>query len=331
MKEQFVNNFITQIYNDIPENYISIIRNKLFVYANNFDISLRETFIVSYDGYLPDNYKIYFVSRKIEGLSQKTLDLYNLYLNDFFFTINKPLKEITANDIRVYLYQLQEQRKISNRSLDGRRSAIHAFFEWSTNEEYIDKNPCKAVNKIKYERISKEPLSDIELEKIRVSCETIREKALVEFLYSTGARITETSNVKLSDIDFNKREVILFGKGSKHRKSYISAKCILYTQQYLNMRNINKEYLFVSERSPYEKLKKEALERIIRNIGKRANLERPLTPHLFRHTLATDLLNRGTPITEVQKILGHENINTTMIYAKVSNDDIKNSHNKYIK
>lgn len=334
MREQFVNNFITQIFHDIPdltETQLKAIQSKLFIYVNDYDINKRETSIVPYDNYLPENYKIYFVSRKIEGLSQKTLDLYNLYLNDFFFTVNKPLEKITSNDIRVYLYQIQEQRNISNRTLDSRRAAIYAFFEWSTNEEYIMKNPCRSVRKINYERTLKEPLNDIELEKVRVSCETIREKALVEFLYSSGARVTEASNIKISDIDFNKREVALFGKGNKHRKSYINAKCVLYLHEYLNTRKGESEYVFISERHPYDKLKKEAIERIIKTIGKRAKLERTLTPHLFRHTLATDLLNRGTPITEVQKILGHENINTTTIYAKVSNDDIKNSHSKYIK
>lgn len=331
MQEQFVNNFMTQLYYDIPMEYQNIIRNKLFMFINNFDISPRQTFIMPYNGYLPANYKAYFVSRKIEGLSQNTLDLYHLYLNDFFFTVNKPLMEINSNDIRVYLYQLQVQRGISNRTLDSRRAAIHAFFEWSTNENYIPKNPCSAVRKINYERNPKEPLNDTELEMVRISCQTIREKALVEFLYSTGARVSEVVNMKISDIDFNRREVMLFGKGNKYRKSYISAKCVLYLYEYLNTRRGISEYLFISERQPYGNLKKEAIEKIIKELGYRANLENTLTPHIFRHTLATDLLNRGTPITEVQKILGHENINTTTIYAKVSDQDIKNSHNKYIK
>lgn len=329
MREKFVNGFMTKLYGEIPEEYLETIKNKLALYVNDFDISQRETAVVKYTGYLPDFYKAYIVSRKIEGLSKKTLELYNLYLDDFFFTINKNAEDITANDIRVYLYNAQESRGLSNRTLDSRRTAIHAFFEWAANEGYIGKNPCRVIKNIKYERVEKKPLTDMELERIRQVCETVREKALVEFLYSTGARVTEVCGVKKTDIDFYKGEVIVLGKGNKHRKVYLNARSKLLLGQYLTSRDDDSEYLFVSERKPHNVLKKEAIERNIRLIGERAELDRPLTPHLFRHTLATLMLQRGTPITEVQKILGHVNINTTMIYAKVSDEDVKASHMKY--
>lgn len=329
MREKFVNGFMTKLYGEIPEEYLETIRNKLALYVNDFDISQRETAVVKYTGYLPDFYKTYIVSRKIEGLSKKTLELYNLYLDDFFFTVNKNAEDITANDIRVYLYNAQESRGLSNRTLDSRRTAIHAFFEWAANEGYIGKNPCRAIKNIKYERVEKKPLTDMELERIRQVCETVREKAMIEFLYSTGARVTEACAVKKQDVDFQNGEVIVLGKGNKHRKVYLNARSKLLLGQYLASRNDDSEYLFVSERKPHNVLKKEAIERIIRLIGERAELDRPLTPHLFRHTLATHLLQRGTPITEVQKILGHVNINTTTIYAKVADEDVKASHMKY--
>lgn len=241
----------------------------------------------------------------------------------------KKAEDITANDIRVYLYNAQESRGLSNRTLDSRRTAIHAFFEWAANEGYIGKNPCRVIKNIKYERIEKQPLTDMELERIRQVCETVRERAIVEFLYSTGARITEACTVKISDIDFHKGEVVVLGKGNKHRTTYLNARSKLLLKQYIASRNDETEYLFVSERKPHGALKKEAIERIIKLIGERAELDRPLTPHLFRHTLATLMLQRGTPITEVQKILGHVNINTTMIYAKVADEDVKASHMKY--
>lgn len=329
MREQFVNGFMTKLYEEIPEEYLETIKSKLSLYVNDFDITPRETGVVKYTGYLPDFYKAYIVSRKIEGLSKKTLELYNLYLDDFFFTVNKRVEDITANDIRVYLYTTQESRGISNRTLDSRRTAIHAFFEWAAGEGYIDRNPCKPIKNIKYERIQKKPLTDMELERIRQACKTMREKAMVEFLYSTGARVTEACTVKKLDVDFYKGEVVVFGKGNKHRTTYLNARSKLFLKQYLASRNDDSEYLFVSERKPHNVLKKEAIERAIRLIGERAELDRPLTPHLFRHTLATLMLQRGTPITEVQKILGHVNINTTMIYAKVSDEDAKISHMKY--
>ena len=205
----------------------------------------------------------------------------------------------------------------------------HAFFEWAAGEGYIEKNPCRPIKNIKYERIQKKPLTDIELERVRQACKTVREKALVEFLYSTGARVTEACTVKISDIDFVKGEVVVLGKGNKYRKTYLNARSKILLMQYLNSRDDDSEYLFVGERKPHMQLKKAAVEKILRGIGELAEMDRPLTPHLFRHTLATILLQRGTPITEVQKILGHVNINTTMIYAKVSDDDVKTSHMKY--
>jgi site-specific recombinase XerD len=303
MRDKFVNGFMTKLYEEIPEEYLETVRNKLALYVNDFDISQRETAVVKYTGYLPDFYKTYIVSRKIEGLSKKTLELYNLYLDDFFFTVNKNAEDITANDIRVYLYNVQESRGLSNRTLDSRRTAIHAFFEWAANEGYIGKNPCRVIKNIKYERIEKQSLTDMELERIRQTCKTVREKALVEFLYSTGARVTEVCGVKKADIDFYKGEVVVLGKGNKHRTTYLNARCKSLLKQYFAIRDDESEYLFVSERRPHKVLKKEAIERIVRIIGERAELDRPLTPHLFRHTLATLMLQRGTPITEVQKIL----------------------------
>lgn len=329
MRDKFVNGFMTKLYEEIPEEYLETVRNKLALYVNDFDISQRETSVAKYTGYLPNFYKAYIVSRKIEGLSKKTLELYNLYLGDFFFTVNKDAKDITTNDIRVYLYTTQENRNISNRTLDSRRTAIHAFFEWAANEGYVDKNPCRSIKNIKYERIQKKPLSEMELERIRLTCHTVREKAMIEFLYSTGARVTEACIAKKSDVNFYNGEVVVLGKGNKHRKTYLNARSKLLLKQYLDSRDDESEYLFVSERKPHGALKKEAVERMIHIIGQRAEIDRPLTPHLFRHTLATLLLQRGTPITEVQKILGHVNINTTMIYARVADEDVRASHMKY--
>ena len=329
-KEQFVNGFTTKLYGIVPDKMLDVIKNELCCYVEDFDIDKRETAVDKYTGYLPECFKVYFVSRKIEGLSDKTLELYRMYLDDFFFRVNKKIEDITANDIRVYLYTVQKERGISNRTLDSRRSALHAFFEWAANEGYVGKNPCRAINVIKYERKEREGLSAIELEKVRMACKTVREKALVEFLYSTGARVTEACEVKITDVDFEKGEVILLGKGSKHRKSYLSAKSLLCLSEYLKSRQDKSNYLFVSERKPHNPLKKEAIERNVHKIGERSGIGRDLFPHLFRHTVATDMLQRSAPVTDVQRMLGHANINTTMIYAKTREEDVKNNHRKYI-
>ena len=330
MREQFSNEFTAKLYGKVSDEVLKLIQNELFLHTQNYDIERRETAVEKYKGYLPECFKVYLVSRKIEGLSDKTLELYKMYLDDFFSRIDKDITDITPNDIRAYLYYTQKERNISNRTLDSRRSAIHAFFEWAANEGYIGKNPCRAIKVIKYERKEREGLTAIELEKVRMACKNIREKALVEFLYSTGARVTEACTIKISDVDFEKGEVWLFGKGSKHRKSYITAKCALYLSEYLNSRNDESKYLFVSERKPHNSLKKEAVERVIRNLGKRSGIGRELFPHLFRHTVATDMIQKSIPITDVQRMLGHVSVNTTMVYAKVKDEDVKNNHRKYI-
>ncbi len=193
--------------------------------------------------------------------------------------------------------------------------------------EIIRVEPIKVI---KYERKRRESLTAIELEKVRMACKTIREKALVEFLYSTGARVTEVCTIKILDIDLDKGEALLLGKGNKHRKSYMSAKCMLYLSEYLNSRTDQSEYLFVSSRRPHDNLTKAGVEKIVKNLGIRSKIGGDLFPHLFRHTIATDMLQKSVPITDVQRMLGHEDINTTMIYAKVRDDDVKNNHRKYI-
>ncbi len=149
-REQFVNDFISKLYGKVSDEALGVIRNELCIYVENYDLNRRETAVGKYTGYLPGCFKIYFVSRKIEGLSDKTLKLYRMYLDDFFLRTDKKLEDVTANDIRIYLYSVQKERGISNRTLDSRRSAIHAFFEWAANEGYIGKNPCRAIDRSVY-------------------------------------------------------------------------------------------------------------------------------------------------------------------------------------
>lgn len=330
MREQFTNLFMTKIDGKVPDEMLKTIRDELLVFTNDYDISKRNTEIAPYTGYLPECYKIYMVTKKIEGMSQKTLELYNMYLQDFFMFLNKDVKEITANDIRVYLYTVQQERGISNRTLDSRRSAIHAFLEWAANEEYIPRNPCRNIKPIKYERAERKPLTAMELEQVRAACQTAREKAIVELLYSTACRVTELERLNRSDVDFSKGEVTLFGKGDKHRTSYLNARAELALKKYLFSRDDENEALFVSERRPHERLKKPAIEKAVRQIGERSGIGRRLFPHLIRHTTATDCLIRGMDVTKIQKMLGHTDVSTTMIYAKVSEQNIKSEHKRCI-
>lgn len=298
----------------------------------NFEIHKKETSLAIYNEDLPEVVKIYLVCKKVEGLSQQTLDTYLRMLRLFFREINKPLQEITTNEIRLYLFSYQQQRGCSNRSLDKYRQYLACFFSWATDNGYLQRNPMCTIPAIRYEKKSRENLTHLELEYLRQSCRTLREHAVVEFLYSTGCRASELCGVKLSDVDWNARTVHILGKGSKHRVSFINAKAEVAVKSYLKSREDDSEYLFVTERKPYRQLKRDALEKIIRAISSRLSGEvsKRVTPHILRHTTATLALQSGMPITDVSKFLGHEKIDTTMIYVHASMNDIQVGHKKFV-
>lgn len=328
--ENFAKEFMAKLDGKISDDEMKIILRELEVFAGNYDISKKETALTPYEPQIHECYKTYMVSKKIEGLSEETLKTYDLYLKDFFYTVAKPLENITTNDIRAYLYQYQQVHNVSNRTMDGKRLVINTFFQWCTDEGYILKNVCKQIHPIKYEAKLREPLTDIEMELLRDACRTTREKAIIETFYSTGCRVSELTRLLITDVDFRKGEVHLFGKGSKHRTSYLNAKAEVSLKKYLNSREDNNPALFVSERKPYQAIKKTSVEKIVRSIGERSGIGRRVFPHLIRHTTATTALERGMNVAEVQRILGHEKLDTTMIYAKVCQENVKYNHKRFV-
>ena len=327
MVEKIINSVIAKLDGKIPTDEIAKVRDILAVTLSDYEFTSKShelSCIV-----IPECLNIYLATKKIEGKSDNSINLYRLYLNEFVRIIQKPLENITANDIRMYLYLIQENRKISNRTLDSRRTVVCSFLGWCAAEGYISKNPAINITPIKYERKERVPLTDIQLEKVRNACSTLRETAMVEVLYSSGCRVTELARLNISDVNFDTREIKLFGKGDKHRTSYLSAKAIVALQAYLASRTDDCEALFVSERKPIKRMQKNGLEAIIRKLGKKCEMPF-LHPHLFRHTVATDCLKRGMDVTALQKMLGHRSLETTMIYAKVSDDTVRTSCDKYI-
>lgn len=299
MQEQFVNEFMARVTDLISDADLNIVYKQLMIHVSEYDIRKKSTEVAIYEGYLPECYEVFFVTRKIEGMSMKSLELYNMVLKHFFYCLNKKIEKITTNDIRVYLYKVQQERRLSNATLDSRRTIIHSFLEWAANEQYIGSNPCRSIRPIKYERPKRNPLTAIE-------------------------------RVNIADVDFHKKEVLLFGKGNKHRISYINARAELALKKYLEIREDDNPALFVSERKPHDRIKKAAIEKRVRQLGEMSGIGRRVYPHLIRHTTATDGLFRGMPVEEVQKLLGHVNITTTMIYAEISEENTKNDHKKYI-
>ncbi len=323
----FVNEFVARI-GDMSEEELARIKTELSVFVSEWDVKKRSTELAVYEE-CPVAYKAYLVTKKIEGRSPGTLDLYKLVLEDMLRTIHKDLKEITTNDLRFYLYSLKDNREISDRTLDHRRLILSGFFTWCYNEKYIPSNPTISLSPIKYEVKPRKPMTDSQMERLRDACKTTREKAILEVLYSTGCRCSELTNLKRDDVDLTTREVKLYGKGRKHRKSYISARAEIALRNYLAERTDYQEWLFVSERNPHHQMTKSGIEKTIHILGDRADI-RDVYPHRIRHTFATDALNRGMPVTDLQVLMGHEQLNTTTIYAKASQLNISNNHQKYV-
>ena len=332
MYEHFKHQFIASISTNFSINDLEFISKEMDKIAYDYDIKKKETSVVVYNSELPEMAKTFLVCKKIEGLSKDTLYNYKLILEKFFLATQKTPEQIIPNDIRIYLYKYQETRKISNRSLDKVRQALSSFFVWANGEGYLSNNPMSIIKPIKFEKKPRVSLSQIDLEYLRQSCITYKEKAIIEFLYSTGCRLSELINVKKTDIDWNKKTVLILGKGLKYRTTYINAKAEIALMNYFKSRNDDNEHVFVSDRKPHGQMHKSGISKIIRLLSQR-NLEyvdKPITPHIFRHTTATTALNNGMPIEDISKLLGHENISTTMIYAKASNDKVQSEHKKYV-
>lgn len=274
--------------------------------VTGYEISKKETSLAVLNDELPEIVKVYVVCKKVEGLAQPTLDAYLRTLRLFFRTVRKAPTQVTANDIRVYLYKYQQERGCTNRSLDKYRQYLAGFFGWAVDEGYIPTNPMRTIAAIKYEKKQRQHLTQLELEYLRSCCRTLREKAIIEVLFSTGCRVSELVGLKRSDIDWNTRSVHLFGKGSKHRTSYLNARAEVSLKAYLKGRSDDSEFLFVTERRPYRSLTTNSMEKAVGVIASRApeGMTVHITPHVLRHTTATLALQNGMPIADISRLLG---------------------------
>lgn len=331
MYERFRNEFILELMS-LPKETVKFAIQALDRVASRYEFTQKELGLAVYGEELPDSAKMYLVVKKMAGLSDGTLNNYKLILERFFRMVRKPPERVAPNDIRIFLYAYQKERGISSRTLDKYREYIAWFFAWACNEGYISRDPAKTISAIKYEVKPRVALSQVELEYLRASCETPRETAIIEVLYSTGCRVSELAALKKSDINWYEKSVHLYGKGRKHRTSFLNAKAEVALTRYLDSRNDDSDFLFVSSRRPYRNLKKEGIEKIVRTIAQRSSCktDKTITPHVLRHTTATTALQSGMPIADISKLLGHERLDTTMIYAQSSLADIKSGHRKHI-
>ena len=331
MYEQMRNDFLVAL-SGVAGVDVDVALKVLDQVALKYEVSKKESELMFCGEELPEVARVYLACKKMAGLSNATLENYKIILSVFFREIKKQPQFIEANEIRKFLYVYQERKDISHRTIDKYREYITRFFAWAHNEGYISNNPARNIAAIKYEEKPREALTQVELEYLRMACQTIREHAIIEFLYSTGARVSELATIKKTDINWYEKSVRLFGKGRKHRVSFLNAKAEVALIKYLEIRNDDCEYLFVTAKRPYRNLSKDAIEKIVRNIARRTsnNIGKHITPHILRHTTATTALQSGMPIADISKLLGHESIDTTMIYAKSSLEDVRSGHKKHI-
>ncbi len=278
---------------------------------------------------LPNRIGLYLASKKIDGMSEKTLKNYWLVLNKFSQYVAKDVDKITDIDIRMYLAKYS-QTGIKNSTLATLITSLKAFFNWLVGQDYIHKSPMWNIKSTKVEKRLRKSLTDEELELLRCACKTDREKAIIEFFYSTGCRLDEVHKLNRDDIDWINKCTKVIGKGNKEREVYLSARAVLFLKNYLQSRHDAKPGLFVGERYPHNNLSGRGIEDIFKELGIRAGIAKNIHPHLLRHTMATNLLRNGASLSAVQHLLGHEDPATTEIYAQLDKEDIQSIHRKHI-
>lgn len=326
MNATFINEVLKQLEGKLDEKQLKTIERTLYRCLKNKEI--REKKVV-----LPkDNneaLEFFIAAKKIEGCSIKSLNYYYTTLVKMLDKVNVIYFSITTEDIRTYLSDYQENSGVSKATIDNMRRIISSFFSWLENEDYIMKSPACRIRKVRVGKIVKEIYTEENIELMRQNCKNARDLAIIDMLYSTGMRVGELVRLNISDIDFENKECVVLGKGNKQRKVYFDAKTKIHLQQYLNSRKDTDPALLVSQLYPYNRLKISGVEIALRKIGEKLHISK-VHPHKFRRTLATKAIDKGMPIEQVQHLLGHTKIDTTLGYAMVDDENVKISHKKFL-
>ena len=317
-----VNDMLPYLNNAQMERLQSVMQHVLFDYEItdkcNEETSTEQDFV-----------DLFLSAKRIEGCSEKSLKYYRATIDAMIAGIGKEVKHITTDDIRVYLTDYQAKKQSSRVTIDNIRRILSSFFSWLEDEDYILKSPVRRIHKVKTASNIKETYSDEALELMRDNCDEIRDLAIIDMLASTGMRIGEMVLLNREDIDFNERECIVFGKGDKERIVYFDARSKIHLQEYLNSRADDNAALFVSLKAPFNRVTIGGIEARLRKFGKKLGLQK-VHPHKFRRTLATMAIDKGMPIEQLQQLLGHKRIDTTLQYAMVKQSNVKIAHRKYI-
>lgn len=321
MEEKLVN-----ILNEMAE-YLSVPQMKKLqeVLLDNLSNTSAQKENIENSEYL----KLFLDAKRIEGCSERTLQYYQVTVEQMLKRISTPIRKMTTDEIRTYLVEYQQRGGCSKVTIDNIRRNISSFFSWLEEEDYILKSPMRRIHKIKTKTVVKEVISDENMEKMRDACDEMRDLAIIDLLYSTGIRVGELVRLNIEDVNMEQRECVVFGKGDKERRVYFDAKAKIHLMEYLASRTDNNPALFVSLDGRHKRLEISGVEIRLRQLGRKLSLDR-IHPHKFRRTMATRAIDKGMPIEQVQKILGHSQIDTTMQYAIVNQNNVKNSHQRYI-
>ena len=318
------------VVDEIIQEMLSVLdNNQLFKLRAVLKRKLSKQVDITNDKSNKDYLETYLDAKKVEGCSEKTLRYYEATITSFIKDIDKSIKSVTTGDLREYLTSYQQERNSSKVTIDNIRRIFSSFFSWLEDEDIIIKSPVRRIHKVRVPNNIKETYSDEELEKLRDCCTNFRDLALIDLLSTTGMRVGELVRLNRSDLDFEERECVVLGKGSKERVVYFDARSKLHIKNYLANRKDDNEALFVTLKSPWTRVTIGGIESRIRHLGAMVGIKKA-HPNKFRRTLATNAIDKGMPIEQLQKLLGHERIDTTLHYAMVKQTNVKLAHKKYV-
>lgn len=328
MKTEIITEIEQSLLNYLDNAQMEMLHKVLYRCLGSVEINVKNTKSVEICEYTNAELIKKFISAKeIEGCSKRTTKYYESTLLKMNSKMDKGITHMTTDDLRSYLADYQKMNNCSKASVDNVRRNLSSFFSWLEEENYILKSPMKRIHKIKTDKVIKETYSDETLELLRDNCNCLRDLAIIDILASTGMRVGELVKLNINDIDFENRECVVFGKGNKERPVYFDARTKIHLKNYLNSRMDSNQALFVSLDAPHNRLNISGVE--IRQLGRRLGVSK-VHPHKFRRTVATKAIDKGMPIEQVQSLLGHSQIDTTMHYAMVNQNNVKESHRKYV-
>lgn len=329
MMEQVITEILNRMRPLLNDSQAENLKETVYIVLCQYDLNSKQTLPRE----VKDNWIVvlheYLSAKTFEGKADATIKQYKYELEHLLSYINADIPNITSGDILEYLQNYKRIRKVGNQYLENKRLVYSSFFSWLHKKGKIPANPMSNINRFKIEEKIKKPFSDEERELLLLSAKTIRDKAIMEFLYSTCVRVSELSSVNVTDIRFVERDLIVYGKGAKERIVYINPRTNVYLQMYLRSRTDDNPALFVSNKKPYNRLSKSGIETMIREAGRRAGVKKA-HPHRFRRTGATNASNRGMPIEEVAAMLGHKKLETTKMYCTIKQESVKYHHDKYL-